>query len=319
MKLKTILMFGAACMAIFGLVGCGGEGGGAIWEKDSGKIKVVATSTMVSDLVRVVGGGRVDVYGVMREGVDPHSYEQTAKDVAAMNSADVIFYSGLHLEGRMQEGLEKRASKGNVYAVTDGIAKGDLIKPQEDFGGYSDPHVWGDPGVWAQTISVVVKGLSKESPEFAKEFEERGEAYRKELFELRAWSAKRISEVAEGQRVLVTSHDAFFYFSKAYGFEVRGLQGVSTDHASSVKDVDDLVNFIKSRGLRTIFPETSVNAKGLKTVAARAGVAMGEEELFSDAMGKVGDVVEKDGEKYDKGTYIGMQKHNINAIVDGLK
>lgn len=291
----------------------------AIWQDES-KVNVVATSTMVTDLVQVVGGDRVDVVGMMRAGVDPHSYEQTATDVAAMNSADVIFYSGLHLEGHVQEGLEKRAANGDdVYAVTSKITQDELIQPEEELESYADPHVWGDPELWVKTIDVVVEGLSKEAPEFAEEFSKRGAAYRAELLELKQWSKKRIAEVPANQRVLVTSHDAFFYFAKAYDFEVRGLQGISTENTSGVKDVEDLIQFIKERKLKTIFPESSVNKKGIETVANKAGVALSHEELFSDAMGEPGDVVELHGERYDRGTYIGMQKHNINTVVDGLK
>lgn len=315
---KQYKLIGALATVVFGLVSCSKEGSNAVWQ-ETGKSKVVATSTMVTDMVKIIGGDKIEVYGMMKEGVDPHSYEQTAKDVAAMNSADVIFYSGLHLEGHVQEGLERRAEKGNVYAVTDGIDKSELIKPQDDYMGYADPHVWGDPELWAKTVPVVVEGLSKHFPEHAEEFKKRGEDYQKELLALKAWAKERVNEIPESQRVLVTSHDAFFYFGAAFDFEVKGLQGVSTDHASSVKDVDDLVNFIKERGLKTIFPESSVNQKGLETVANRSGVKLSSEELFSDAMGKVGDVVEVNGEKYDRGTYIGMQKHNINTIVEGLK
>lgn len=306
-------------MVAVGVSSCKNAGTGN-WTQE-GKIKVVATSTMVTDLVKVIGGEEVEVIGLMGEGVDPHSYEQTASDVAALNTADVVFYSGLHLEGHMTEGLERRAAdKGNVYAVTAQMPKDKLIQPdEEDFGGYADPHVWGDPELWALAIPVVVEGLSKISPEHAAGFKERGEAYHKELLELKKWSAGRVAEVPAGQRVLVTSHDAFFYFARAYQFEVKGLQGVSTENVSGVKDVDELISFIKERGLKMIFPESSVNRKGIQTVADKAGVKLSEEELFSDAMGRVGDVVKHGGESYDRGTYIGMQKHNINLIVDGLR
>ena len=290
-----------------------------IW-KDQEKVSAVATSHMVTDLVEVIGGDKVEVIGMMKAGVDPHSYDQTARDVAAMNTADVIFYSGLHLEGHVQEGLEKRAAKGDdVYAVTKNMTKAELIQPEEEFAAYADPHVWGDPELWSKTIDVVVAGLAKEAPAHADEFKQRGEAYRKQLLELKQWSQKRIYEVPADQRVLVTSHDAFFYFAKAYGFEVRGLQGLSTENVSGVKDVEDLISFIKQRKLKTIFPESSVNKKGIATVANKAGVKLSHEELFSDAMGESGDVVELNGESYDRGTYIGMQKHNINTVVEGLK
>lgn len=304
-------------LVLTGLNSCNKQG--QIWQ-DEAKINVVATSTMVTDLVQIIGGDQVEVIGMMKAGVDPHSYEQTARDVAAMNSADVIFYSGLHLEGHVQEGLEKRAEKGgDVYAVTKNMSQADLIQPEDEYQDYADPHVWGDPELWVKTIDVVVAGLSKEQPAAADAFAERGAAYRNELLALKEWSKQRVAEVPVDQRVLVTSHDAFFYFAKAYDFEVRGLQGVSTENVSGVKDVENLISFIKERELKTIFPESSVNKKGIQTVAQKAGVALSHEELFSDAMGEPGDVVELHGESYDRGTYIGMQKHNINTVVDGLK
>ncbi|MGJ8673640.1 metal ABC transporter solute-binding protein, Zn/Mn family [Rubritalea sp.] len=314
---KRFFLGGTVALLVLGLNSCNRPL--SIWQ-DEEKINVVATSTMVTDLVQVIGGDKVEVVGMMKAGVDPHSYEQTASDVAAMNTADVIFYSGLHLEGHVQEGLEKRAAKGDdVYAVTKNMSKAELIQPEEEYQDYADPHVWGDPELWSKTIDVVVTGLTKESPEFADEFKARGEEYRAQLLDLKDWSKKRIAEVPADQRVLVTSHDAFFYFAKAYDFEVKGLQGLSTENISGVKDVENLITFIKGRQLKMIFPESSVNKKGIQTVAQKAGVSLSHEELFSDAMGDLGDVVELHGESYDRGTYIGMQKHNINTVVDGLK
>jgi len=287
---------------------------------DGAVLNVVTTSTMVTDMVRKIGGERVAVHGLMGPKVDPHSFQVTSSASAALLKADLVFYSGLHLEGKMQDNLEKRAAeKKDAFAVTDGIPKEELLKPQEEFSGYHDPHVWGNPELWAHCLDVVVEQLSKADPEGADEYEMKAEFYYDELMELHEWAKKRMAEVPESQRVLVTSHDAFFYFGKAYGFEVRGLQGVSTNSEAGLKDRAELVAFIKERKLKTIFPETSVNAKGIKAVADEAGVSVSKHELFSDAMGTPGDTVTLHGETYDKGTYIGMIKHNVNAIVDGLK
>lgn len=287
---------------------------------DTAVLKVVTTSTMVTDLVKTIGGERVYVHGIMGPGVDPHSYQVISSDSAALLQTDLVFYSGLHLEGKMQDTLEKRAKKKkDTFAVTDGIPEQKLLKPQDDFVGYHDPHVWGDPSIWVHCIDVVVKALSEADPEGATGYEERGAAYRAELQALDDWVKKRIAELPESQRVVVTSHDAFFYFGKAFGLEVRGLQGVSTNSESGLKDRAELVDFIKSRKLNMIFPESSVNAKGIKAVASEAGVKVSQHELFSDAMGEPGDVVELHGEQYDKGRYTGMIKHNVNTIVDGLK
>ena len=283
-------------------------------------LRVVTTSTMVTDMVQTIGGERVFVHGIMGPGVDPHSYQVVSSDSVALRKADLVFYSGLHLEGKMQDALDKRAEKQHdAFAVTDGIPEQKLLKPQEQFAGYHDPHVWGDPSIWVHCIDVVVKELSAADPEGAEGYTQRANAYRNELLALHAWVEKRVEDVPESQRVLVTSHDAFFYFGKAFGFEVRGLQGVSTNSESGLKDRAELVEFIKSRELKMIFPESSVNAKGIKAVASEAGVGVSAHELFSDAMGDPGDTVELHGETYDKGSYIGMIKHNVNTVVDGLK
>ena len=287
---------------------------------EEGKLRVVTTTTMVTDMVKIIGGERILVQGLMGPGVDPHSYQVTFRDTAALQGADIIFYSGHHLEGKMQDVLEKRAKKhGGVFAVTDGIAKADLLQPEEEFQGYYDPHIWGDPTLWAGCLSVVVDALSEADPKGADQYKERAGIYHEELLALHDWAQARIGEIPPEQRVLVTSHDAFHYFGKAFAIQVKGLQGVSTNSESGLKDRSDLVDFIQRRALKTIFPESSVNAKGIRAVAAEAGVQVSEHELFSDAMGEPGDAVALHGETYDKGTYIGMIKHNVNTLVDGLK
>lgn len=287
---------------------------------DGSSLQVVTTTTMVTDMVEFIGGARIATRGMMGAKVDPHSYHVTFKDTASLQKADLVFYSGHHLEGKMQDVLERRQEKkGGVYAVTDGIPDDLLLKPQEEFEGYYDPHIWGDPALWSHCVSVVVEALVKEDPEGESEYRERGEKYRAELLALDGWVKARILEVPKSQRVLVTSHDAFFYFGKAYGFEVRGLQGISTNSESGLKDRAALVQFIKDRHLKAIFPESSVNAKGINAVASEAKVAVSKYELFSDAMSVPGDMAEINGENYDKGTYIGMMKHNVNTIVEGLK
>jgi manganese/zinc/iron transport system substrate-binding protein len=315
MRLLTLL--GILVMGM-GLCSCGPAGDGG--DGGGGKPLVVTTVTMVTDLVRQVGGDRVAVQGLMGPGVDPHNYQPRIGDSGLLAKADAVFYCGLHLEGKMQDSLGQLAKRRpHVQAVTDGIPQDLLLAPQENFAGLHDPHVWGDPEVWAHTVSVVVEGLSALDPEGADGFRERGEAYRRELAELKTWALGRIAEVPPDKRVLVTSHDAFFYFGRGFGFEVRGLQGVSTVSEAGLRDRAVLVSFIRQRGLRTIFAETSVDPKAIAAVAAGAGVAVSKEHLFSDAMGEPGDVVEFGGERYDRGTYVGMVKHNINTIVEGLK
>lgn len=168
-------------------------------------------------------------------------------------------------------------------------------------------------------IEPAVAALSKADPAGAEEYKERGEAYRKEVAELSEWVKGRIGEIPQPQRVLVTSHDAFFYFGRAFGLEVRGLQGVSTAAEAGLKDRSNLVDFLKERRVKTVFPETSINQKGIAAVAAEAGVQISGDALFSDALGATGDMETVDGVTYDKGTYTGMIRHNVNSIVKGLK
>ncbi|MEO1857567.1 MAG: zinc ABC transporter substrate-binding protein [Rubritalea sp.] len=314
MKLTKLMIAAVAALSV-AFTSCGGKKSTTIWQSDD-KVRAVATSTMVADMVKVIGGDQVEVTGLMDPTVDPHGYDQTFEDTAAINSADVVFYSGLHLEGRMQDSLEKRASKGEkVYAVTDAIPHEYIIQEE---GGH-DPHVWGDPEIWTYTVNEVVKGLSAADAANAADFKARGEAYRAELLELKKWATARAQEVPEGQRVMVTSHDAFAYFGNAFGFKVKGLQGISSDDQAGLGAANQLVSFIKENKLKMIFPESSVNDKGIKAVANEAGVAVSEVHLFSDACGTPGDIAEINGESYDKGTYIGMIKHNVNTVVEGLK
>jgi len=280
----------------------------------------VATTTMVADMARVIGGDRVKVEGLMGPGIDPHNYVPKLADTNLLEKADVVLYSGLHLEGRFQSSLEAMTQRGrNVVAITDGIAPINLLSPQEGFEGTKDPHVWGDPMLWSETIDPVVKALEKADPAGAAGFRERGEAYRKELEALTLWATEKFASLPSDKRVLVTSHDAFFYFGRAFGFDVRGLQGVSTTAEAGLKDRSNLVEYLRKQGVKTVYSETSLNAKGISAVAAEAGVKVSDQPLFSDALGIPGDKETVDSETYDKGTYIGMLKHNVNAIVKGLR
>jgi manganese/zinc/iron transport system substrate-binding protein len=281
---------------------------------------VVATTTMVADLAREIGGDRVNVQGLMAPGIDPHNYVPKLADTRLLEDADVVLYNGLHLEGRFQATLEAMAKRGRtVVAVTDGISPNQLLAPQEDYEGTKDPHVWGDPLLWAATIDTAVQALTKADPEGAQEFRTRGDAYRAELESLMKWAQEKITAIPEDKRILVSSHDAFFYFGRAFGFDVRGLQGVSTATEAGLKDRSTLVTYLRAQGVRTVFTETSINAKGISTVASEAGVSVSEKALYSDALDAPGITDTVDGETYDMGTYTGMIKHNVNTIVNGLK
>lgn len=282
------------------------------------QINAVCTATMVSDLVRQVGGDRVNVVELMGPGVDPHLYKPSAGDSTKLAKADVIFYVGLMLEGRMADLFSRMGRQGKpVYAVSEQIPRDKLLEPEE-FEGHWDPHIWGDPRMWSDCVGVVVEGLSKADPEGAAHFKKKGEAYKKILADLYTWGKKRAQEVPANSRILVTSHDAFNYFGRAFEFSVIGVQGISTTTEAGLADIAKTVDFIKDNKIKAIFVETSVNPAAIERISKDSGAKIGG-ELFSDAMGKPGQMESGGGEKYDAGTYVGMIKHNVNTAVDALK
>lgn len=286
--------------------------GGAVAKAEP--IKAVATVGMIADLVKQVGGERVEVAQMMGPGVDPHLYKPTARDASMLAGADVVFYCGLMLEGRMADLLTRMARDGKkVYAVTESVPEDKLLEPEE-FEGHYDPHLWFDVGLWAQTVPAMVKGLSEVDPDGAETYAANGKALESRLAELHEWCVETVAELPEEKRILVTSHDAYNYFGRAYGFTVVGLQGVSTVSEAALADMSSLVDFIKQRGVKAIFVESSVNPEAIERVSQDAGVKIGG-ELFSDAMGEPGQM--EDG--LDVGTYEGMVKHNMKTIVESLK
>tara|TARA_B110000014_G_scaffold69327_1_gene47328 strand:- start:1301 stop:2284 length:984 start_codon:yes stop_codon:yes gene_type:complete len=290
----------------------------AFSQAHAAKLNVVTTTTMVTDMVKEIGGDRVKVVGLMGPGVDPHLYKPASGDVVKLQRAKIIFYSGLMLEGRMTDLFFRMARAGKlVYAVTESIPEKDRLEPPE-FAGHWDPHVWGDPILWSKCIVTVVDGLSKADPAGAAGYAKRGEAVVASYKAMRAWALKRIAAVPGEQRILVTSHDAFNYFGQSFGFQVVAVQGLSTVTEAGLADIVKTVDFIKQKKIKAIFVESSVNPAAIKRVSKDSDVKIGG-ELFSDACGRVGDMHEAHGEKYDVGTYIGMLKHNVNTVVDALK
>lgn len=285
--------------------------------EDDGKPLVVATTTMVADLVQRIGGDDIRLEALMGPGVDPHLYRSSPSDVTKLNRAKGIFYNGLLLEGRMQDVLERLKKQGKpVFAVTDAIPKEQLLAPDDE--GHPDPHVWGDAELWIHALGAVEAGLSEIVPEAAERLAERAAAYREALVELDRWATERVLAIPENKRKLVTSHDAFSYFGRAYGIEVVGVQGISTASDPSMADRTRMVDFIKQHQIAAIFVESSVSPALIEQIARDAGVRVGG-QLFSDAMGQPGDMETAHGETYDLGTYTGMLKHNVNTVVEALK
>lgn len=277
-------------------------------------LRVVATTGMVADLVQQVGGARVEVTALMGPGVDPHLYKATASDVRRLQQAGAVFYNGLMLEGKMTAVFERMARAGRpVFAIADGLP-GELLLQSDDGGGHPDPHIWFDVALWARCVDPVVAGLSVADPAGAEHYAAAGEQTRQRLHALHAWAVAKAAELSEPQRILVTSHDAYSYFGRAYGFQVVGLQGISTVSEAALADMATLVDFIRERQVKAIFVESSVPHATIERIATDARVRVGG-ELFSDAMGTPGQI--EDG--HDLGTFEGMVKHNLNTIVEALR
>lgn len=279
----------------------------------SGKLNVVTTIGMIADITKNVGGDHVQVTGLMGPGIDPHLYKASENDVQLLQEADIVFYNGLHLEAQMGEVLERMNDFGiKTVAVTDKIDRSLLQSPPEFAGNY-DPHVWFDVTMWMKAVEQVTETLAEVDPANQSVYEANAEAYLTQLEELHQYVLDQANAVPAEQRSLITAHDAFNYFGRAYGFEVRGLQGISTEAQAGTADVQALADFILEKQIPAIFVESSVPQRNVEAVQA-AVQAQGFDvkiggSLFSDAMGNEGT---------PEGTYIGMVRHNIDTIVAAL-
>ncbi len=277
------------------------------------KLHVVATTGMIADLVQNIGKDSVQVIALMGPGVDPHLYKATQGDLGRLQSAAIIFYNGLHLEGKMGEIFEKLSATKTVIPVAEAIDENRLLQDPIYPGNY-DPHIWFDVQLWAATTHRIAQTLSAADPENRDYYEANAAAYRRKLLELHAWVQAEISTLPAEKRILITAHDAFNYFGKAYGMEVRGLQGISTMSEFGLRDRVDLVNFIVEKGIKAVFVETSVSEKNIDAIV-EACRQKGHEvtiggNLYSDAMGEA---------NTPEGTYTGMVRANVRTIVEGLK
>jgi manganese/zinc/iron transport system substrate-binding protein len=276
-------------------------------------INIVTTTGMIADITKNVGGDRVQVKALMGPGVDPHLYKASEGDVLRLQEADVVFYNGLHLEAQMGRVLERLNEFGlKTVAVTDKIDRSLLQSPPQFQGNY-DPHVWFDVTMWMKAVEQVSETLIEMDPTHRSKYEANTEAYLTELQSLHQYILDQANTLPAEQRILITAHDAFNYFGRAYGFEVRGLQGISTEAQAGTADVQGLARFIAEKQIPAIFVESSVPRRNVEAVQA-AVQAQGFEvkiggSLFSDAMGSEGTF---------EGTYIGMVKHNIDTIVSAL-
>ncbi|WP_107924425.1 metal ABC transporter solute-binding protein, Zn/Mn family [Lysinibacillus parviboronicapiens] len=292
------------------LFGCNAQSAATEEEKEG---VVVATTGQIADAIKEISGDHLTVSALMGPGVDPHLYKATQSDLTKLDKAEVIFYNGLHLEGQMLDIFEQMAKDKTVLAVGEKLDEQHLLASDND-AMLHDPHIWFNIELWKQVVAAISDTLAEEYPAYKADFETNEAAYLKKLEELQTYAKDRVSEIPEDQRILVTAHDAFNYFGASQGFDVRGLQGLSTDSEYGVKDVQEMVDFLVENNIKAIFVESSVSDKAMNAVIEGAkqkghNIVIGG-ELFSDAMGAEGTT---------EGTYIGMYHHNIDTIVDALK
>jgi manganese/zinc/iron transport system substrate-binding protein len=310
MKHTAILL---TCLLV--LTGCDSSGGSPAGE--TGKMRVVSTTTMIGDLVRRIGGDRVDLVIIMGAGVDPHTFKPSPADFAELAKARLAFYNGLHLEGKMVETFEDKL-KDKSIAVAEQVPADKLLSWQEGQGGAHDPHIWFDVSLWTRAAEAVRDGLIKHDPAGADGYRQRAAELVASLTALHEEVKQKIGSIPKDRRVLITSHDAYSYFGKAYDIDVRGLQGISTETEAGIQAINGAVDFILEKKIPAIFVESSVSPKTIERVrddckARGFDVKIGG-ELFSDAMGAPGQ-----HPPYAVETYEGMVRYNVDTIVNALK
>ncbi len=275
-------------------------------------IRVVATTGMIADIAREIGGDAVSVKALMGPGVDPHAYRQTRTDIVSMAQADLVLWNGLYLEAQMEEFLGDIAERTSVVAVAEQVAPEHLVS-HDDYQDRFDPHVWMNPELWQDVVLATRDALIEVSPGQSQAFMAATDAYLAEVAAIGSYATDVLSSVPEQARVLITAHDAFNYFGEAYGFDVIGIQGISTESEAGLARIRELVDLLVERDARAVFVESSVSDRSVRALIEGAearghDVSIGG-ELFSDAMGAPGTY---------EGTYIGMIDHNATTISAAL-
>ena len=278
-------------------------------------MKVVCTTGQVAEMIVRIGGAHVHVDNLMGPGVDPHLYRPIASDVRKLDSADAIFYNGMHLEGRMADLFVQMARRKATFAVTEGLQtrKDPRLREPPEFAGMYDPHVWHDVALWSDCVGDMAKALVQFDPNHADEYKKNAATYIAELAELDTFCRSEIATIPEDRRVLVTAHDAFGYFGKAYGLEVYGLKGISTEEEKDVKHQEEIQAMIIERKIPAVFVESAVSHRTVQALiepcrAAGHDLQLGG-ELYADALGPAGT---------PDSSYTGMIRHNVRTIVEAL-
>jgi len=313
-KIRTILLVSMLLMILTLTTACNNANENEAKQSNTNKaLQVTTTTGMIADIVQNVGQNHVNVTALMGPGVDPHLYKASHGDIAKLEAADIIFYNGLNLEGKMSEILQAIGKQKPVIAVTETIPQSEL-RQAEGFAGHYDPHVWFDVKLWMKATERVRDALIDIDPAHRTDYEMNATTYLQTLKELDLYAKKQFATIPKERRVLITAHDAFGYMGRAYDLEVVGLMGISTDAEYGLKDVQDLVDMIVTRKIKAVFVETSVPTRSIEAIIAGAK-AKGHEvviggNLYSDAMGDPGT---------EQGTYVGMVKHNVDLIVSALQ
>ena len=280
---------------------------------ESSKVKITTTTNVITDLVENIGGDKVKVIGLMGPGVDPHLYRPSASDVKKLQDADVVFYNGLDLEGKMGDIFVKIGREGtSVWAVSENIPHESLLS-LDDTSSF-DPHIWWNANLWQEAAKVVAAGLSEHDPANSETYQKNLDEYISNLKELHIESLDKINSIPEEHRVLVTAHDAFQYFGQTYGLEEMAIQGWSTSSEAGIREIQNLADVITEREIKAVFIETSISPATIEALKAAVqdqghNVVIGG-SLFSDAIGEKGT---------EEGTYVGAFSHNVKTIVEALK
>ncbi len=280
-------------------------------------LKVVATTSLVADLVQSIGGDRVAVTSLMGPGVDPHLYKPTAGDIIKLTRAEVIFYHGMALEGKMGDLFARLSRQGrSIHAITQNLPPEEWIVPEES-PQHPDPHVWGDPRLWKTCALKVQQVLVQLDPEGKELYLAANQQYAQRLEEWIAWGKALMDRIEPSKRILITSHDAFNYFGRAFGLKVVGVQGISTASEAPLADIIHVVDLIREQSIPAIFVESSVSPAIIRRISEDAGVQVGG-ELFSDALGASGEKGSFESRSWDLGTYAGWLGHNVSTISQAM-
>lgn len=288
------------------LVFCGGEE-----EDKDGKLNVVTTTGQIWDTVRIIGGDKINVINILGPGIDPHTYNPTESDISLISNAELILWNGLHLEAHFPKVLENMP---NAIKITEDVPRSMLISTSEDVSTSEyDPHIWNDLSIWMLVTKKIRDTLIEYDPENENIYQDNAEELLKNIEKMDNYIKSEIAKIPEGNRSIITSHDAFNYYGKRYGLEMLGIQGISSASEAGTKDIQDLAKLIVNKNIPAVFIETSVSPKLIyaliESVKSKGHKLVIGGELYSDSLGKPGTI---------EGTYLGMLEHNTDIIVEAL-